>query len=143
MADAASPDPALSPALHAPGSDKADRGMVDSTSRGTAQWREQDQPPFDAHSAKKVAKSPNYTGAPRTGSRNHVENATSPGAIIINYPDVEDTSQTADTKPGFLAAEKIGRESKKVVRSKNALTFDNPSKKNDREKRPTKEQRGE
>ena len=138
MVGAASPDPSLSPDLPAPESDKADRGMAAAASRGAAQCREKDHPPREAPSAKKVATSPNDNGSPRTDSRNHVEGATSLGTIIIDGPDVKDTAQTADTKPGILANEKIASESKGAAKCKNALTSDAPSKKGDREKKPTK-----
>ena len=118
MADAASPDPCPSQCLPAPGSDKADRGMADAASRGTAQCREKYQPPREEPIAKKVATSPNDTGAPRTESRDHVENAKSMDTIIIDDHDVKDTAQTADTKPGILANEKTAIGPKKAEKRK-------------------------
>ena len=96
-AAAASPDPSLFPPLPVHGSDNDGRGVAGSNSRWTTHRREENAPPCEEPIGKKVAKSPNETGAPRTDSGNHVENVNSFGAIIDD-PGAKDTSKTDDAK---------------------------------------------
>ena len=102
-----------------------------------------DQPQGETPSAKKVATPPKQTGAPRTDSRNHIENAKSLGTIIIDVPGGEDAAKSTDPTPGILANEKISCESKEVAKNKNALTFDTPAKKDGRNEKPSKAQEKE
>ena len=130
--------PSSSPQPPALGSDKADRRMVDATSRGPGPDHAPDQPQGEPPSAKKVAMPPKETGAPRTGPSSHIENAKSLGSIIIDDPDGEDDDQAIDPKPGILAIEKISGESKRAMESKNALAFDTPEKKDGQKGKPSK-----
>lgn len=84
-------------------------------------------PCFGSNSASGLEKPDNVS--PRADSRNHVENCNPSDAIAIDEPVARGSTQKTVTKPGILPNGACAHSSKKVVKTKTALTPNTPANK--------------